>query len=154
MTWVLGFLVAAAVLLFLEVLLPGGILGLLAAACVIAATVQTGLEYDWVSASLVFMGSILLGLLLVLVEFRLFAKTRWGKHFFLMRTVEGVSRPAPTTEDMIGKRGRTLTRLNPSGRVEIEGRTYEAQARDGFLEAGVAVTVLAHDNFKLIIESL
>ena len=47
-----------------------------------------------------------------------------------------------------------MTRLNPSGRVEIEGRTYEAQARDGFLEAGVAVTVLAHDNFKLIIESL
>ncbi len=154
MIWIVGFLVAASVLLFLEVLLPGGLLGLLAAGCVIAATVQTGLEYDWVTASLVFMASILVGLVLVVLEFRLFAKTRFGKRFFLTRTVEGGCHPAQAWEDMIGKCGKTLTRLNPSGRVEIEGHTYEAQARDGYLEAGVAVTVLSQDNFKLIIEKL
>ncbi|NCG09147.1 MAG: hypothetical protein GWO81_06220 [Verrucomicrobia bacterium] len=152
MSWIIGLLLAASVLLFLEVLLPGGILGLLAAGCVIAATVLTGLEYDWVTAALVFMASILVSLLLVVVEFRLFAKTRFGKRFFLSRTVEGKRRTAQSGEDLVGKSGLTLTRLNPSGRVEIEGHTYEAQARDGYLEAGVAITVLSQDNFKLIIE--
>ncbi|CAI8308735.1 MAG: Uncharacterised protein [Opitutia bacterium UBA7350] len=154
MSLIVIFLVSASVLLFLEVLLPGGILGLLAAGCILAATVQTGLEYGWVEASLVFMASILLGLLLVLVEFRLFAKTRFGKRFFLTRTVEGGNRPAQVQVDLAGKRGITLTRLNPSGRVEIEGITYEAQARDGYLEAGVSVTVLSYDNFKLIIQKI
>mgnify|MGYP000638297471 CR=1 FL=1 len=69
MSWIIGFLVVASVLIFLEVLLPGGILGLLAAVCLIGATVQTGLVYDWTTASLVFMGSILAVLLLVVVEF-------------------------------------------------------------------------------------
>lgn len=152
MSWIIGLLLAASVLLFLEVLLPGGILGLLAAGCVIAATVLTGLEYDWVTAALVFMASILVGLVLVVVEFRLFAKTRFGKRFFLTRTVEGRSCTAQSKEDLVGKSGLTLTRLNPLGRVEIEGHTYEAQARDGYLEAGVAITVHSQDNFKLIIE--
>ena len=153
MSWIIGFLIAASVLLFLEVLLPGGILGLLAAGCLIAATVQTGLEYSWLTAAFVFMASIIVGFVLVVVEFRLFAKTRFGKGFFLSRTVEGRSRPAEVGADLVGKAGKTLTRLNPSGRVEIEGRTYEAQARDGYLEAGVAITVCSQDNFKLIIES-
>ena len=152
MSWIIGFLVAASVLIFLEVLLPGGILGLLAAACLIGATVQTGLVYDWTTASLVFMGSILVALLLVVVEFKIFAKTRFGKHFFLSRSVEGRTARAFTAEDMRGKEGRALTRLNPSGRVEIEGHTYEAQTRDGYLEAGTAITVISQDNFKLIIK--
>lgn len=152
MSWIIGFLVVASVLIFLEVLLPGGILGLLAAVCLIGATVQTGLVYDWTTASLVFMGSILAALLLVVVEFKIFAKTRFGKRFFLSRVVEGRTTRAFTAEDMRGKEGLALTRLNPSGRVEIEGHTYEAQTRDGYLEAGTAITVISQDNFKLIIK--
>jgi membrane-bound serine protease (ClpP class) len=152
MSWIVGLLVAASVLIFLEVLLPGGILGLLAAACLVGATVQTGLTCDWATASLVFMGSILAALLLVVVEFRIFAKTGFGKRFFLSRAVEGRSRPCREGETLVGKSGLTLTRLNPSGRVEIEGQTYEAQARDGYLEAGTAITVISQDDFKLIIQ--
>ena len=152
MSWIVGLLVAASVLIFLEVLLPGGILGLLAAACLVGATVQTGLTYDWATASLVFMGSILAALLLVVVEFEIFAKTRFGKRFFLSRAVEGRTARAFTSEDMRGKEGLALTRLNPSGRVEIECQTYEAQTRDGYLEAGTAITVISQDNFKLIIK--
>jgi membrane-bound serine protease (ClpP class) len=152
MTWIIVFLLAASVLIFLEVLLPGGILGLLAAGFLIAATVQTGLVYDWITAGFVFIASMLVGLGLVVLEFKIFAKTRFGKRFFLTRTVEGRSRDAASLDNMIGKTGLALTRLNPSGKVEIENQIYEAQARDGYLESGSAITVIAQDNFKLIIQ--
>ena len=51
--------------------------------------------------------------------------------------------------ELIGKKGRTITRLNPTGIIEIEGRQYEAHAEINYIEKDQSVLVCSADNFKI-----
>jgi membrane-bound serine protease (ClpP class) len=154
MSTIIGFIAAALVLVFFEVILPGGILGILAALCVLVASWLGYAEYGVVGGAGVFLGSICAIALLVYLEFKVIARTKLGSGFFLKTSVTGHSNVSKAEETIIGKEGTALTRLNPSGKVAIEGQSYDAYSQDGYIEANHAVTVVAKDNFKLIIKKL
>ncbi|MGB0743498.1 MAG: NfeD family protein [Opitutales bacterium] len=152
MTLILGLIFAALVLVFFEVILPGGILGLFALGCIVAATWLGFVEFGAFGGLATFFGSILAIGVLVLLEFKLLANSRFGKGFFLKDAVSGHSNQAQAEDNIAGKVGVALTRLNPSGKVAIDDRSYEAYSQDGYIESGVPVTVVSQDNFKLIIK--
>ncbi|HUG11688.1 MAG TPA: NfeD family protein [Opitutaceae bacterium] len=61
--------------------------------------------------------------------------------------------PLPGDADpIIGKRGRALTDLFPSGQVEIDGRRYAAQLDLGSVDAGEEVVVTGRGSFGLVVE--
>ncbi|MGB0263533.1 MAG: NfeD family protein [Opitutales bacterium] len=147
-----GLIIGALVLIFWEVLLPGGLLGLLAAGCIVAATALAIQDYGlWVGGGL-FVGTVVFALLMTILEFKWFAQTQYGKRFFLGRSVEGHSNVCKADASIIGQSGTTLTRLNPSGRVLVDGQSYEAISQDGYIEAQQAIRVVSQDSFKLIIQ--
>ena len=154
MSTIIGLLVAAFILVFFEVILPGGILGILAALCVILASWFAGDQYGAGVGILTFVGSATAIAILAFVEFKLLARTSLGRAFFLKSSVTGHSNIAPAEASIIGKKGSALTRLNPSGKVAIDGQTYEAHSLDGYIEAGQSILVAAQDNFKLNIKKL
>jgi membrane-bound serine protease (ClpP class) len=154
MSTIIGLLVAALVLVFFEVILPGGILGIIAALCVILASWFAGAEYGAGIGVLTFAGSAAAIAILAFVEFKLLARTSLGRAFFLKSSVTGHSNIAPAEAFIIGKKGSALTRLNPSGKVIIDGQTYEAHSQDGYIEADQSILVAAQDNFKLNIKKL
>ena len=45
-----------------------------------------------------------------------------------------------------------ITQLYPSGKVEIEGRRYEAQSRSGTIRKGEEIKVVGHRDFNLLVE--
>jgi len=147
-------LLLALVLIVFEVILPGGILGIIAAACVLVALgvvyVEDGL---WMTVALFFGSAFIFGLV-VYLEFKLLAKTTLGKTFFLKEAVSGHTGSGAMQDSLIGKTGKTLTRLNPSGKVGIDGETYEASSQDGYMDAGQRIMVVSKDNFKLTIKKL
>ena len=154
MSTIIGLLVAAFILVFFEVILPGGILGIIAALCVIFASYFAGAEYGAGIGVLTFAGSTVAIVILVFIEFKLLARTSLGSAFFLKSSVTGHSNIAPAEASIIGRVGTALTRLNPSGKVAIDGQSYEAHSQDGYIEADQAIQVVAQDNFKLIIKKL
>ena len=154
MSTIIGLLVAAFVLVFFEVILPGGILGIIAALCVILASWFAGAEYGAGIGVLTYAGSSAAIGILVFIEFKLLARTSLGSAFFLKSSVTGHSNIAPAEAAIIGREGIALTRLNPSGKVAIDGQSYEAHSQDGYIEADQLILVVAQDNFKLIIKKL
>jgi membrane-bound serine protease (ClpP class) len=154
MSTIIGLLVAAFILVFFEVILPGGILGIIAALCVILASWFAGAEFGAGVGILTFVGSAAAIAILVFIEFKLLARTSLGSAFFLKSSVTGHSNIAPAETSIIGKKGSALTRLNPSGKVVIDGQPYEAHSQDGFIEADQPILGAAQDNFKLIIKKL
>ena len=154
MNTTIGFLVAAFILVFFEVILPGGILGIMAALCVILASWFAGAEYGAGIGFLTLVGSAAAIAILVYIEFKLLARTSIGSAFFLKSSVTGHSNIAPAEVSITGKKGTSLTRLNPGGKVAIDGRLYEAHSQDGYIEAEQPIQVVAQDNFKLIIKKL
>jgi membrane-bound serine protease (ClpP class) len=154
MDTIIGLLVAAFILVFFEVILPGGILGVIAALCVILASWFAGAEYGAGIGVLTFAGSVVAIAILVFIEFKLLARTSLGSAFFLKSSVTGHSNIAPAEAAIISREGIALTRLNPTGKVTIDGQSYEAHSQDGYIEANQTIQVVAQDNFKLIIKKL
>ncbi len=152
MTLITGLVLAALVLIFFEVILPGGVLGLLALACILGATWLGFADYGALGGVLTFFGALVAVGLLIFIEFKLMAKTSLGKGFFLGSSVTGHSNVAQGEDSIVGQEATTLTRLNPSGKVAIDGRSYEAYSQDGYIESGETVLVAKRDNFKLIIK--
>lgn len=52
-------------------------------------------------------------------------------------------------KSMIGMKGKTYTRLRPSGRVEIDGNIYDAYTRGNFIDEGVDIEVISDEGTSL-----
>lgn len=52
----------------------------------------------------------------------------------------------------VGDCGRTLSRLAPMGKVMVNGEDYEAKVRNGFLDGGIEVVVVAIEGNVLVVE--
>lgn len=154
MSIIVALIVAALILAFFEVILPGGILGLIAGICIVVAAWVAGSQYGSGGAILTLLASTLAVGLLVYIEFKLIARTSLGNAFFLKSSVTGHSNHAQAEASMVGQEGVAITRLNPSGKVAISGETYQAFSQDGYLEVDTAIRVTGQDNFKLIIKKL
>ena len=53
---------------------------------------------------------------------------------------------------LLGRRGRALTSLRPSGTVEIDGRRVDVVADGEFLDAGSAVVVSGVEGGRVVVE--
>mgnify|MGYP006167227837 CR=1 FL=1 len=53
---------------------------------------------------------------------------------------------------LIGKNGKSITDLRPSGKVEINGERFEALSIDGFIENGTEVVVTKIENYNLSVK--
>lgn len=154
MTLIIGLIVTALVLVFFEVILPGGVLGVMAGLCVILATWLGFTEYGALGGLGIFLGACVAIAVMAYIEFKLLAKTSLGRAFFLDEQITGHSNVSAAADSIIGKEGTALTRLNPSGKVAIEGESYDAYSQDGYIDSGEFIGVVAKDNFKLIIKKL
>ena len=147
-------ILATLVLVFFEIILPGGVLGVIAMICLIAATWLAAIEYGAIGGLGVFVFTIIASIVMIFYQFKLMAKTGLCKGFFLKSEVTGRSNEQQAEATVIGKEGKSLTRLNPSGKVAIDGQSYEAYSQDGYIESDQTISVISQDNFKLIIKKI
>ncbi|WP_169305339.1 NfeD family protein [Coraliomargarita akajimensis] len=150
----MGLIVGALVLTALEVFVPGGILGVCAAVCILVASYLSFQAYGLFVASVVFFASVLASVTVAIIQFRMLRHTSVGRKLFLSSTIHGHSNVAAGTDDLLGVEAQAITRLNPTGMISVAGKQYEASSRDGFIEKNQTVRVVARENFNLIIEKL
>jgi len=99
-----------------------------------------------------FVGSMVLGcnILLSVLTIYWFSKSKTLSHLALHTDVDGV---LPSIEDsMEGKEGITLSRLAPMGKVEIEGRSFEAKSKYGFIDENKRVVVVKNNRNSIEVE--
>ena len=152
MILIAGLIVGTLILVALEVFLPGGVLGLAAVLCLLIASYLSLTDYGVFAAAMVFFGTVFASLALAVCQFHFLAKTAYGQKLFLRKSVEGRTERENGHDGMIGMSGETLTRLNPTGMILINGKNYEAFSRDGYIAKNESVRVIGRDNFQLIIQ--
>lgn len=84
--------------------------------------------------------------------FSLRAKT-WQR-LTLKQEIDSVSMPNPESEVAIGAVGVSISRLSPMGKVEVNGKTFEAKSADVFIDQRSKVEVVGFDNFTLIVRKI
>lgn len=151
MELIAGLIILGLILISFELIVPGGVLGLLGFAAYIGAYSLVYQDHGIGPALGTFFGTGLLTLIVLLIEFRFIPKTKLGSKLFLKSRNESKIEQIQATDGIIGKPGISLTTLAPSGMISVEGKSYEAFSRSGLIEKNTAISVVGHDNFRLIV---
>jgi membrane-bound serine protease (ClpP class) len=56
------------------------------------------------------------------------------------------------THSLVGKMGKAMTVLRPSGKVIIDNEVYDAVSNQGFIDRGAQVTVVKFENMQIYVE--
>jgi membrane-bound serine protease (ClpP class) len=152
MNAIIGVIVIALVLFFLEIFMPGGVLAMIGAVLVLVAAFMAYPEFGAIASLLILLCSTVLGIGLFFLEVRLLKSTRFGRQFMLESVISGTSNQTLADDSVVGRAGTALTTMNPSGKVEVEGESYTASSMSGLLEKGASVSVVRVDQFKLIVK--
>jgi membrane-bound serine protease (ClpP class) len=166
--WEIALFIVGLVLLIVEIfVIPGfGVAGILGIICII-----TGLAFSMVynpdfdftftgGENLIraFLVVIISGVLSIVVSLYFGAKLLSSSafdHIVLkseQTTSQGYSGAYLNYNTMVGRTGKALTMLRPSGKVEIEGDIYDATALTGFIEKGEAIKVLKYETTQLVVK--
>ena len=152
MSTIVTLFLAGALLLAIEVFVPGAVVGIIGGLAIIAGVVMAFSLYGWDGGMIALIGGgVLLGVTFY-VEFVILPKTKFAKKLSMHATVGGTSQPAVADlAAVMNQAGETATALAPSGYVTVQGRQYEAFSQSGYLAKGVPVQVTGLDNFRLIV---
>lgn len=152
MSTIVALIVFALVLLFLEMIVPGGVLAVVASILILAASVVAWQQYGPFPAFLVFIGSAVLALMFFFIEVQLLSKTRLGSWIRHTGTIEGSSLKPADDPGLMGSEGEVVVSLRPEGRVKVGDRLYDARSESGWLETGERVRVIRANAFSLIVK--
>jgi membrane-bound ClpP family serine protease len=136
------------VFLALEVVVPGMIMGLIAALVFFAGVMMAFYEFGMGGGAVAALTAFSLVGLTLYLEFHVIPKTRFARSLTLSAKTQA---PAPLPHDLLDQVGVTATPLAPTGYVNLPERQIEATSISGFLPAGTAVRVTALDNFRVIV---
>ncbi|NLY79871.1 MAG: nodulation protein NfeD [Lysinibacillus sp.] len=148
--FVIGF-----VLLLAEVFVPGGILGLIGISLMVISLLFSGESIVHMAYSLLIAMAIAIIGMVVLVKF-------FGKNLHLFSKL--VLKDATTTEDgyvsnvnridLIGKEGKTLTPLRPSGTVLINDERIDVVSEGNYIESDRKVKVVEVEGSRIVVREI
>jgi membrane-bound serine protease (ClpP class) len=151
MTAIVLLFISGALLLAAEVLLPGGVAGVIGGIALALGAVFSYLEFGPGIGSIATLAALALVGLTLYLELIWLPKTKLGRAMVVDAVVGAQSQPPPATNEVIGQPATAVTMLAPTGLVEIAGKRYEAFCQSGLAARGAALTVVGLDNFRVVV---
>lgn len=164
--WEIMLFIIGVILLLLEIfVIPGfgiaGISGIAFIVCSFAFSMVSndGFDFSLTAPNLLFRSFMIvilsiIGAIVVAVIFgKSILKTDAFKRLVLSDEQKAGSGyvSSVVNVNLINKVGVATTDLRPSGKVEIEGVRYDAVALDGYVDKGLVVYVVKHENYNLFV---
>lgn len=169
--WEILLFIAGLILLALEIfVIPGfGVAGVLGIVFVVAGLTFSMVDNDWFdftgvgtgrlmqSLSIVLIG-IIGGFVLIVYLSKKVLESRSGMFAKValhttQDTEAGYVGVDTSVKSMIGRSGKALTDLRPSGKVIIDNEQYDAMGERGFIEAESEVTVTGISSGQLVVNN-
>lgn len=134
------------------VLLPGVSVGaILAMVCYGSSIYLAFRDFGTLGGVVVIVVILVLSLVAIVVSLR--AKT-WQRFSLRQEIRSSNLATMPSDELQVGDRGKTLSRLSPMGKVEIDGRIYEAKSTGAYVDPQREVEVVGFENFSVIVKTI
>ncbi|HYH56930.1 MAG TPA: NfeD family protein [Anseongella sp.] len=163
--WEILLFLVGVVLLAIEIFaIPGfgvaGILGIISMVCGLAFSLVLNDYFNFaisggniVNAFLLVLASIILTTVLAFM----FGKNIFSSGMFKKLTLTDEQRSSEgyvgteRGDNLAGQTGRALTDLRPSGKIEVNGRRYDAVSEGDFLVKGTEIEVIKHETFSIFV---
>lgn len=131
------------------IFLPGLTFGLVLSLLGYGAAIYVGFaRFGFVGGVVTIVVSLAISLLVTVISLR--AKT-WQR-LALKDKVDGQSMDTPSCSVKVGARGCCVSRLSPMGKVNIDGKVYEAKSVDSYIDQRTEVEVVGFENFTVIVK--
>lgn len=151
MFFIIALIIFGLLFLIAElILLPGVTLAaVLSLICQGSAIYIAFQDYGTGAGLIVVFVIVVLSLITTVISLR--SKT-WQR-FALKQKIESSSMVSPVEDNVrIGDKGVTVSRLSPMGKVEINGKTYEAKSGGDYVDAKSEIEVVGFENFNVIVK--
>ncbi len=153
LTAIIILIVVGLLLIFAEVLVPGGVLGALGAAGLLAAVVLSYIEYGFNVGSIMLVVVAMISVISVVVGLQIFPKTPLGKKLQLNQAIDSAE-DHPDFTLLVGKSGEAITSLRPAGAALIDGSRVDVVSQGGLIDAGAAVTVIHTEGARVVVRQV
>lgn len=143
------------VMLCIEVVLPGAIIGIIGGGLIIASLALTFISPEMQQQGFGVQVALAAGIIVATIGtfiswMRYFHKTIIGRRLILNETVGGGIEEAKA-KDLTGAKGIAKSDLRPSGTVLIDGSRYEAHSPVGFISRDTPITVVSCDRGEMTV---
>ncbi|MFT4524909.1 MAG: membrane-bound ClpP family serine protease [Granulosicoccus sp.] len=149
---VLAVIVLGVILILLEILVIPGI--------TVAGIAGTIFAFGGVVAAFYYHGtmvglcSLAVSIIVVAISWWILLNSGSSSWMSLSKTLEGRSSESMKEQFTVGDVGTTVTRLNPIGKADINGKLVEVTSFSGFVDEGEEVRVIEVKANSLIISNI
>lgn len=143
---VIGFLLLAA-----ETFVPGLVLGMLGAICLLAGVGIAYASFGILTGTFVLAGIGVLTLVGFTIWMFIFPNTPIGRRIMLQRRLVSGEGEKTRSLGLIGREGRALTPLRPAGTALIDDRRVDVVAEGELIELGDPVVVVFEEGMRVVV---
>jgi len=153
--WIISLFVLGVILIFLEIIVPGGILGTIG---VILLATGIFMVADSTAQGIAYVSSMLLilGILLAL-SFRFPQTRRFWNRLSLTTTQtksEGYVAPNQDLECFLGCEGVALSQLRPAGTADFNGNRLDVVTEGGFISREARIKVIEVEGTRVVVREI
>ena len=151
MALVITLLIAGALLLLAETILPGMIAGILGLGCLVAGVVAGYTEFDAQTGHWILLG-VVLGLVLGFwLWLKYFPDSRVGKMFVSRRVVGDIGTAKP---ELMNQTGTAYTNLRPAGVAIINGQRVDVVTEGPMIPRDAPVKVVQIEGARVVVRAI
>jgi membrane-bound serine protease (ClpP class) len=152
---VLLLFIAAIVLIYIELFVPGGIFGVMGICAFAASIILAFVRYDEMGF-VIALGEIAAAVILLMVGLKRFPRSYVGKRIILGRSLDKKLGYIGTDsfEELLGREGVSLTSLRPSGVALVDKRRLDVVSDGGFIEKGKRLKVVRVEGNRVVVREM
>lgn len=153
LTLIIVLAIAGILLVIFELVIPGGILGVIGAGCLVATVVLTFVQYGpgWGIASAGLLA--VFGFLMIWVWMKYFHRLPFTRKLVLQGEV-GKDEELVEKQSLVGSTGKCLTDIRPSGRALIDGEKLDVISETGVIDKDSEIEVVDTRGPSVIVRAL
>lgn len=153
--WIISLFVLGVILIFLEIIVPGGILGTIG---VILLATGIFMVADSTAQGIAYVSSMLLVLgILLALSFRFPQTRRFWNRLSLTTTQtksEGYVAPNQDLECFLGCEGVALSQLRPAGTADFNGNRLDVVTEGGFISREARIKVIEVEGTRVVVREI
>ncbi|MCB1195122.1 hypothetical protein KDK77_02965 [bacterium] len=151
MSYFLFFLICGLALIFIEIFVPGGIIGLAGCLFLLISSYYCLKIFGYKIAVYYSIGLVFFVLLFVMASMHFVRFIPFRKKLFLYSDKNDIRFEQTELLNLKGKQGVAYTVLRPCGKIMVDGKRYDAQACGVFIEKNKGIEIIAVENNHILV---
>jgi membrane-bound serine protease (ClpP class) len=151
MAVVITLLVAGALLVLAETVLPGLVAGAIGLCCIIAGVVEGYVRFGERPGNLILLAALISAVAGFCLWLKFFPDSRVAR-LFVSRGVSGEIRTE--RPELLRQTGTAFTQLRPSGTAIIGGKRVDVVTEGQLIERGAPIQVVAVEGMRVVVRAI